>query len=100
VYRKYDSRGVAIVWLLQVPLYGEADAGGIFHRTLRKQLVQKQLFSQSEYDPCYFWKVLSDGSWLNLTIHVDDAFITDDRPSRRRDRDIACGDATEAARHT
>ena len=78
VYRKKDARGINIVWKLRVPLYGEADAGAIFHRTLKKQLVRVQKFNQSEYDPCYFYKILADGSWMDMSIHVDDAFVTDD----------------------
>eukprot|EP00965_Chrysotila_dentata_P117045 3868295-Pleurochrysis_carterae.AAC.1 len=38
----YDTRGVPIVWLLLKPLYGEADAGRIWHRTAKKQLVDVQ----------------------------------------------------------
>ena len=38
-YRTFDERGVPIVLRLKVPLYGEVDAGAIFYRTLRKQLV-------------------------------------------------------------
>jgi hypothetical protein len=58
--------GRPIVWRLLVPLYGEADAGRIWNRTLVNQLVGVQGFTQSEYDRCYFRKLLSDGSRLDL----------------------------------
>eukprot|EP00965_Chrysotila_dentata_P026291 871852-Pleurochrysis_carterae.AAC.1 len=51
-----DDRGVPSVWKLLKPLYGEADAGRIWHRTAKTQLVQFQGFTQSEVDPCYFFK--------------------------------------------
>ena len=63
-------RGVPVVWRLKVPLYGEADAGRIWNRTLTKQLVDVQQFVQSAWDPCYFRKVFSDGS------HMDMAMLT------------------------
>ena len=59
MYRTHDERGVPLVWLLKVPLYGECDAGAIFYRTLRKQL-KNQSFVPSEMDSCYFTKILED----------------------------------------
>ena len=44
-------------------VYGEADAGRIWNRTLVRQLVVQQSFTQSEFDPCYFFKQLADGSF-------------------------------------
>jgi hypothetical protein len=58
------SRGVSYVWRLKVPLYGEADAGRIWNRTLVAQLVRVQRFIQSQYDPCYFYKLLADDTAL------------------------------------
>ena len=55
-----------------MPLYGEADAGRIWNRTLVRQLVQVQKFHQSEYDPCYFDKVFPDGERIDLCQYVDD----------------------------
>ena len=66
-YRSWD-RGVMYVWRLLVPLYGEADAGRIWNRTLVRQLVTVQKFQQSEYDPCFFWKHLSDGTRMNVVM--------------------------------
>ena len=59
------------------PLYGEADAGRIWNRTLVRQLVQVQKFTQSQYDPCYFWKWLSDGTRLDIVMYVDDGYAVD-----------------------
>eukprot|EP00965_Chrysotila_dentata_P005830 191930-Pleurochrysis_carterae.AAC.1 len=42
--RQFDDRGVPIVWRLIKPLYGEADAGRIWHRTAKRQLVEVQQF--------------------------------------------------------
>ena len=58
-------------------VYGEADAGRIWNRTLVKQLTQVQKFRQSEYDPCYFYKVLKDGTRMDFVMYVDDGYVTD-----------------------
>ena len=75
-FRTY-VQGVAVVWRLLVPLYGEADAGRIWNRTLVHQLCNVQRFRQSEYDPCYFWKLLADGTRLDLVMYVDDGYAID-----------------------
>ena len=58
-------------------MYGEADAGRIWNRTLVQQLVGVQQFEQSEYDPCYFWKKLPDGTRMDVVMYVDDGFVVD-----------------------
>ena len=75
-YRSYVKGNVPVVWKLNVPIYGEADAGRIWNRTLLKQL-QKQGFEQSEYDPCYFWKHLADGTRMDMVMYVDDGYVVD-----------------------
>jgi len=75
-YRVFE-RGVPVVWQLKVPLYGEADAGRIWNRTLVKQLVEVQKFKQSKYDPCYFWKFLADGTRMDMVMYVDDGYVID-----------------------
>ena len=75
-YRSH-VRGVPVVWRLKVPLYGEADAGRVWNRTLVGQLVNVQKFQQSRYDPCYFWKHLSDGTRMDLVMYVDDGYVVD-----------------------
>ena len=77
-YTFIQGRAVPVIWKLNVPLYGEVDAGYIWNRTATKQLVEVQGFSQSEYDPGYFWKKLNDGTRMDLLLYVDDAYVTDD----------------------
>ena len=36
VFRTFDERGVAILWLMQNPLYGQLDAGAIWNRTFNE----------------------------------------------------------------
>ena len=67
-YRSYVNGDVPVVWRLRVPLYGEADAGRIWNRTLVNQLVNVQGFTQSKYDPCYFRKFLLDSTRLDLVM--------------------------------
>ena len=79
-YRTYTFRNgmkVPIVWQLKVPLYGEVDAGYIWNRTATHQLCEVQKWSQSEHDPGYFWKILEDGTFMDLLLYVDDAYVTD-----------------------
>ena len=40
-------------------------------------MVGVQNFSQSKYDPCYFWKLLSDGSRIDIVMYVDDGYVVD-----------------------
>ena len=76
---KIASNGmkVPIVWQLKVPLYGEVDAGYIWNRTATHQLCKVQKWNQSEHDPGYFWKILEDGTFMDLLLYVDDAYVTD-----------------------
>ena len=76
-FRSFVRGNVPIVWRLKAPLYGEADAGRIWNRTLLQQLVGVQQFEQSQYDPCYFWKHLSDGTRIDMVMYVDDGFVVD-----------------------
>ena len=39
------------------------------------------MFTQSEYDPCFFWKHLSDNTRMNLVMYVDDGYVTDSNSS-------------------
>ena len=55
-YRAIHDDGSPIVWKMHVPLYGQGDAGLVWFRTIRKQLMEKQGFNQSDADPSYFWK--------------------------------------------
>ena len=55
-FQTHDERGIPIVWKMNVPLYGQGDAGLVWFRTIREQLVEKQSFNQSDADPSYFWK--------------------------------------------
>eukprot|EP00965_Chrysotila_dentata_P000852 26905-Pleurochrysis_carterae.AAC.1 len=75
--RFFNDREKSVVWKLLKPLYGEADAGRIWHRTAKKQLVQVQGFKQSEFDPCYFYKKYPDGHGVDLILYVDDCKIAD-----------------------
>ena len=72
---RHTIRGVPLVWRLKIPLYGEADAGRIWNRTLVKQLRDVQSFKQSEYDPCYFRKVFPDGKRIDILMYVDDGYV-------------------------
>ena len=40
--------------------------------------VDVQRFKQSQYDPCYFWKHLDDGTRMDLVMYVDDGYVVDE----------------------
>ena len=63
-----------LVWRLKVPLYGEADAGRIWNRTAVNQLVHVQGFTQSEFDPCLFFKVVI-AERVDIALYVDDGYV-------------------------
>ena len=78
--RTYTPEGIPLVWDMAKSCYGEADAGRTWFLTLVDQLTNKQHFVQSEYDPCYFFKVLPNGRRIDLGIYVDDGWTFDDCP--------------------
>ena len=55
-FETFDDRGIALVWRMHVPLYGQGDAGLIWFRTIREQLTSRQGYNQSDADPSFFWK--------------------------------------------
>jgi hypothetical protein len=75
--RRPYIRGIPVVWRLKAPLYGEADAGRIWNRTMVKQMTLAQHYKQSKYDPCYFYKMLSDGTRQDIVMYVDDGYCVD-----------------------
>ena len=71
---RHTIRGIPVVWRLKSPLYGEVDAGRSWNRTLVKQLRDVQRFRQSQYDPCYFYKLSSSNERIDLLMYVDDGY--------------------------
>ena len=71
---RHTVRGTPVVWKLKIPLYGEADAGRIWNRTLVRQL-RAQRFVQSQFDPCYFRKLLTGGKRVDILMYVDDGYV-------------------------
>ena len=76
--RSFDRRGVAIVWKLVGNCYGRGAAPRIWHKTAHSFLTDEMGMTQSEYDPCYYYKVYPDGSRLDLALYVDDGWVIDD----------------------
>ena len=86
-YRQYIN-GIAQIWRINTPLYGEADAGRIWYKTIVKFLIEERKFTQSKYDPCLFWKVLSDGSRFYIVLYVDDGYSADNG-NKESDEELA-----------
>ena len=68
-FRKFDERGVEILWLMNSPLYGQGDAGAIWNRTINEYLEKEMGFVRSYHDPCVYTKL--EGRIL-LPLYVDD----------------------------
>ena len=85
--KQHKLNGVNMVWKLNKPLYGMADSGRLWYQTAVDQLVRVQGFTASEYDPCYLWKIFKDGTRIDMSIYVDDAWVTDNA-STSADREI------------
>eukprot|EP00965_Chrysotila_dentata_P133853 4427075-Pleurochrysis_carterae.AAC.2 len=68
------SRHTNCMEIAQATLYGEADAGRIWHRAA-KQLIEVQGFTQSEFDPCYFFKKYDDDHRVDLVLYVDSQLL-------------------------
>ena len=80
-FRTNDRRGVPIVWKLTGNCYGRAAAPRIWYMTLHDYLVDKKHglgMTQSDHDPCYYFKVYADGSRLDMGLYVDDTWVLDD----------------------
>ena len=82
-YRKFDRRGVPIVWLLKGNCYGTENAPRVWFDTIVPALLKSTDaggcgFQQSNVDPCYLYKVYPDGSRLDLGLYVDDMWAVDD----------------------
>ena len=76
--------GVAQIWRLKKPLYGQADAGRIWFHTAREQLVKVQNFCPSDHDPCFFYKIYDDGSRIDISLYVDDGWVTHNAGSKAK----------------
>ena len=78
-YRKFDRRGVPIVWRITGNIYGTKNAPRVWYETLLPQLIGSKLnFTQSEVDPCYLYKIYPDGTRIDITVYVDDILAIDD----------------------
>ena len=70
-----------------IPLSATHTTGRTEHATVphsgplvcqRRPLGPEQVVQQSKYDPCYFWKFLSDGTRMDLVMYVDDGYVIDE----------------------
>ena len=83
-FRKYDERGVEILWLMLSPLYGQADSGAIWNRTWNDYVTEPEGcgYERCPQEPCVYSKRLGDvhedkptDSYVTLPIYVDDGRI-------------------------
>ena len=89
-YRKYDERGVELVWHLQRALYGGPDSGRVWYNTFAHYvMVEEQVtpFKRCHFEPCTFTHfrdglVDSNGrdQRIVLSVYVDDGRTWDNCP--------------------
>ena len=80
-FRQVDRRGVPIVWKLTGNCYGRAAAPRIWYTAIHDYVtdpVHGLGMTQSDHDPCYYFKVYPDGSRLDAGLYVDDTWLIDD----------------------
>jgi hypothetical protein len=86
-FRKYDERGIEILWLMLSPLYGQADSGAIWNRTWNNFVTDPKgcVYDRCPQEPCVYSKRIGDehedkpgGSYVTLPIYVDDGQIYND----------------------
>ena len=80
-FRKYDERGVEILWLMLSPLYGQSDSGAIWNRTWNNFVTDPKGcgFERCPQEPCVYSKRIGDphedkpdDSYVTCPIYVDD----------------------------
>jgi len=81
-FRRYDERGIEILWLMLNPLYGQSDAGAIWNRTWNEYVTDPPPgcgYERCPHEPCVYAKRLGDpheesgkDSYLTMPIYVDD----------------------------
>ena len=80
-FRRYDERGVEILWLMQNPLYGQGDAGAIWNRTWNDFMTSPETcaYERCPQEPCVYSKRLGDphvpgpdDAYITCPIYVDD----------------------------
>ena len=66
---------------LLMALYGTRQGGRCWHKHFTRILISLG-FSQCSYEPCLFYKVLDDGTFIIMALYVDDALaISPNRPA-------------------
>ena len=79
-FRKWDERGVEILWLSLSPFYGQTDAGAIWNRTINESLTKEGPpdgcgVMRCSSDPSVYGINVDDGQLggqVNGTLYVDD----------------------------
>ena len=76
-YLTWDERGIEICWLMLVPIYGQADSGAIWNRTVNEFATTEPPsgcgFGRCPQEPCVYSKAPDGGeSRVTMPLYVDD----------------------------
>lgn len=80
-YREYDEDGEELLWILTVPLYGQADAGAIWNRTWDEHMRGPvEGYATDEAAPCLYARVVGPNldERVHVPVYVDDGKICSD----------------------
>ena len=80
-YRQYLCVDGTMLVKLKKALYGLRQAPRVWFDTIRTFLLYNG-FHQSKLDDCFFWKKYTDGTSIDIAIHVDDGLVTTDTMPR------------------
>ena len=95
-FRTYDERGVEILWLMLIPLYGQQDAGAIWNRTYNEYVTDTKgplAFERSSNDPCVYCKDVKGGGKVTGVLYVDDGRLLYDADAESAAEGRACAKA-------
>ena len=87
-FRRYDERGVELIWLLRRALYGGPDSGRVWYNTLAHYLMKEDQitpFQRCHFEPCTFTHFIDGESdpqtgapcRILCSVYVDDGRLWD-----------------------
>ena len=79
-FREYDENDDEIYWLMRVPLYGQVDAGAIWHRTFDTHCIDEEKLCTIEQAPSLYAKCCGPNCTdrIHMPVHTDDLKIYSD----------------------
>ena len=75
-FRRWDERGVELLWDMDISLYGKTDAGAIWNRTYNEFVTTPEPdglgYARCSQEPCLYGKYVPPDGRINMPLYVDD----------------------------